>query len=187
MTSKALTQIKNLEGDTDTRGYRAWRRVTKDDRGMSVQRLVGLVERVYAPSRPTDLSDLTGHIEDWEMALAEYERHAKDDEGVAHKMPTMAKIWAVRKLVTKDLEADLKRMCFSLRTYAGCKSYVEEQIATAWPAHFGDHTSRTNGEEKDSELDALLARIQELKEEEDEEEEETEESSYEKTIEEAEA
>ena len=112
---EALTQIKNLEQDTNSRGFKAWHRATKEYRGTSVQRLVGLVEKVYAPTRAPDLNDLTGHIEDWEMAVADYGR-IKDDVAVNHKVPELVKVWALRKLVPKELEQDLERMCQTLRT-----------------------------------------------------------------------
>ena len=67
--------MKNVEPDTDKRGFRAWYRVTKDYRGMSTQRLIGLVETVYAPTRTPDFSELSSTIVAWEMTLDEYERH----------------------------------------------------------------------------------------------------------------
>jgi hypothetical protein len=94
---EALGQIRNLEDQPGTRGVNAWYRVTKDFRGMSAQRLIGLVERTYAPARIKKIEELPNGIEEWEMILAEYEKHAKA------KVPEIVKIWAFRKLVTESL------------------------------------------------------------------------------------
>ena len=53
-----LGQIKNLADATEVRGMIAWQRVTRDYRGMSAQRLIGLVERTYAPMKIKRLEDM---------------------------------------------------------------------------------------------------------------------------------
>ena len=76
-------------------------------------------------------------------------------------------------------------MCRSLRTYTECNAFLEEQIAMTRTVHI---VGKTKGKKKDSELDALLARVQELKDKEKEEDEESEEESpNDKAIEEVEA
>ena len=181
-TGEALGRIKNLEGKTTTRGFSAWLRVTKDFRGMSAQRLIGLVERIYSPIRAKKTADVPLAIEAWEMSLGEYERHTEQS------VPPIAKMWAFRKIVTEEMEKDLKRLCTSLKEYKDCKRYVEEQVAMSRPAHFADAGDRDKKTKKESEtIDALFAELHKLKGEKQEEDEPWSEGVDQKTTDELEA
>ncbi len=156
----ALGQIKNLEQDTEVRGVNAWLRVTRDFRGMSAQRLIGLVGRVFAPTRVKRIADVTLALEKWESNLIEYQHHG------GTVMPEFAKMYAIRHFVPEELEKDLMRMCTTLGTFYEYKRYIEEQVAMSKPAHFNDAVEKRHKVKAEvRDVDALLARVQELKEE----------------------
>ncbi len=145
----------NLETQVETRGINAWLRTTKDFRSMSAQRLIGLVGRVFNPQRVKRLTELELVMETWQSNTVEYENFTKT------LVPEIARRYALRQLVPQDLEKDLTKLCTSLGSFQEDCKFVREQIAMSKPAQFGDH-----GDKKpkvSGELEALLARIQELK------------------------
>jgi hypothetical protein len=134
----ALGRIRNLENKSETRGIISWLRITKEYRGMSAQRLIGLGERIYSPIRVKRTQDVPLAVEAWEMSLSEFERHTGQD------VPPIAKMWALRKIVTEELEKDLKRLCTSLTEYKDCKRYVEEQVAMLRDVVEGSHNQASD-------------------------------------------
>ena len=68
---EALAMIKALAtGEHEaTRGATAWYRLTRDHRGSSAQRILGLVGRVFQPVRAPKMSDTMSYIELWENQI----------------------------------------------------------------------------------------------------------------------
>lgn len=153
-TGDALKRIMNLESQTETRGTNAWMKTTKDFRCMSAQRFIGLVGRVYNPTRVKKLEDLEMVMETWDSYTMEYQNYTKQD------VPEIAKRYSLRQLVPHDVEKDLIKMCTSLGSYYEDCKFVREQIAMQKPAQFGEKkvVKREVGE-----IESLLARIQEQK------------------------
>ena len=163
----ALAMIKNLASTEHerTRGVTAWHRLTRDHRGSNTQRILGLVGRVFQPPRSTKHSDLTGAIEMWETRIREYERLVEQTEGDKCKVPQSCKVFIVRNMVPKDMEKDLLKI-HPTASYVKTKEYIMEQINLKRHCHFED---KDNNKDKDKDkpvpmdVDALLAKIYELK------------------------
>ena len=64
---EALALIKSFAATQfeKTRGITAWWRLTRDHRGSSAQRIMGLAMRVFHPTRVSKMSE-TLHLEVWE-------------------------------------------------------------------------------------------------------------------------
>ena len=56
------------------RGVTAWYRLTRDHRGSSAQRILGLVGRVFQLQRCLKMSDIPNHLEVWKSRIREYEK-----------------------------------------------------------------------------------------------------------------
>ena len=161
---EALAMIKALatgEHET-TRGVTAWYRLTRDHRGSSAQRILGLVGRVFQPARAQKMSDTVGHIELWESRIREYEKLVYQTEKIETRVPDSCKVFVVRSLVPKDLEKDLMKIHPSAN-YKTTKAYIMEQASLKKDAHF-EEPSKTKP--VPMEVDVLLAKVQALKDEE---------------------
>ena len=95
---EALAMIKALAaGENEaTRGVTAWYRLTRDYRGSSAQRILGLVGRVSQLQRCQKMSD-----------IRECEKLVYQTEKIQTKVPDSCKVFIVRSLVPGDLEKDL--------------------------------------------------------------------------------
>ena len=134
---EALAMIKALatvEHET-TRGVTAWYRLTRDHRGSSAQRILGLVGRVFQPTRAPKMSDTMSYIELWESRIREYEKLVFQTEKMETKVPDSCKVFIVRSLVPKDLEKDLVKIHPSAN-YKMTKAYIMEQSNLRKDAHF---------------------------------------------------
>ena len=109
---EALAMIKALAaGEYEaTRGVTAWYRLTRDHRGSSAQRILGLVGRVFQPQRCPKMSDIPSHVELWESRIREYEKLVYQTEKIQTKVPDSCKVFIVRSLVPRDLEKDLLKV-----------------------------------------------------------------------------
>ena len=158
---EALAMIKALattEYET-TRGVTARYRLTRDHRGSSAQRILGLVGRVFQPTRAPKMSDTMSYIELWESRIREYEKLVFQTEKIETKVPDSCKVFIVRGLVPKDLEKDLMKIHPSAN-YKTTKAYIMEQSNLRKDAHFEEPGK---GKPIPMEVDALLAKVLALK------------------------
>ena len=81
---EAVAMIKALAaGEYEgTRGVTAWYRLTRDHRGSSAHRILGLVGRVFQPQRCVKMSDISNHLELWESRIREYEKLVSQTEKI---------------------------------------------------------------------------------------------------------
>ena len=84
-----------------TRGVTAWCRLTRDHRGYSPQRILGLVGRVFQLQRCVMMSDISSHLELWESRMREYEKLVFQTAKIQTKVPDSCKVFIVRSLVPK--------------------------------------------------------------------------------------
>ena len=160
---EALGSIKALAGSEygTHSGVTAWRRLTKDHRGSSATRILGLVSRVFQPQRATKLSDVPSYVELWEARIREYEKLVEAEEKKEHTVPKSCKTFLIRMIVPKEFEKDLLRVKPGA-DYAETKQYILEQVSLRKEAHFAD--GGKHGGPVPMELDNLLANILEYKE-----------------------
>ena len=154
---EALAMIKALAaGEHEgTRGVTAWYRLTRDHRGSSAQRILGLVGRVFQPQRCVKMSDISSHLELWESRIREYEKLVFQTEKIQTKVPDSCKVFIVRSLVPKDLEKDLLKI-HPTANYKTTKEYILEQASLKRDAHFDDKGK--HDKPVPMEVDALLAK-----------------------------
>ena len=153
---EALAMIKALAaGEYEaTRGVTAWYRLTRDHRGSSAQRILGLVGRVFQPQRCPKMSDIPSHVELWESRIREYEKLVYQTEKIQTKVPDSCKVFIVRSLVPRDLEKDL------LKVHPTANFFLE-QASLRRDAHFDDKGKQDKP--VPMEVDALLAKVSALK------------------------
>ena len=153
--------IKSLAGVEyeAIRGITAWYRLTRDHRGSSTQRILGLVGRVFQPPRCQKMAEAPGSLELWESRIREYERLVLQVEKLETRVPDSCKVFIVRNLVPKELEKDLLRI-HPTASYKTTKMYVLEQANLKKHAHFEE---RQSDKPVPMEVDVLLAKIAEMK------------------------
>ena len=128
---KALAVTERAE----TRGVTAWYRLTRSHRGSSAQRILGLVGRVFQPTRAPKMSATMSYIELWESRIREYEKLVYQTEKLETRVPDSCKVFLVRSLVPKELEKDLLKIHPSA-DYKTTKAYIMEQANLKKDAHF---------------------------------------------------
>ena len=128
----ALAQVQNLEEDIECNGANSWWKLLQEHQGVSGQRMSGLADRVFKPSRAKKYQDCGPLIESWEMRVREYVRAV----GVPGCMPDIAKIHALKQLVPEELAKDMTKAVGSMRTYEDAKRFVMEQILARKDAWF---------------------------------------------------
>ena len=160
---EALAMIKALAaGEHEgTRGVTAWYRLTRDHRGSSAQRILGLVGRVFQPQRCVKMSDISSHLELWESRIREYEKLVFQTEKIQTKVPDSCKVFIVRSMVPKGLDNDLLKI-HPTANYKTTKEYILEQASLERDAHFDDEGN--HDKPVPMEVDALLAKVTALRE-----------------------
>ena len=159
---EALAMIKALAaGEYEaTRGVTAWYRLTREHRGSSAQRILGLVGRVLQPQRCPKMSDIPSHVELWESRIREYEKLVYQTEKIQTKVPDSCKVFIVRSLVPRDLEKDLLKV-HPTANYKATKEHILEQASVRRHVHFDDKGKQDKP--VPMEVDALLAKVSTLK------------------------
>ena len=161
----ALAMIKGLAtSDNENevrRGVTAWYRLTRDQKGTSAQRILGLVSRIFQPTRAPKMSDTPAYIELWESRIREYERLVEKTEGLKTAVPDSCKVFLIRSLDPKDLEKDLLKL-HAASKFNATKEYVLEQARIRKEAHFEDPAA-AKSKPTPMEVDALLAKVEALK------------------------
>ena len=141
------------------RGVTAWYRLTRNHRGSSAQRILGLVGRVFQPQRCQKVSDIPSYVELWESRIREYEKLDYQTEKIQTKVPDICKVFIVRSLVPRDFDKDSLKV-HPTANYKATKEYILEQASLERDAHLDD-----KGEHDKPvfiEVDALLAKIRAL-------------------------
>ena len=143
-----------------TRGVTAWYRLTRDYRGSSAQRILGLVGRVFQPQRCQKMSDIPSYVELWESRIREYEKLVYQTEKIQTEVPDSCKVFIVRSLVPRDLEKDLLKVHPTAK-YKATKEYILENASLKRDAHFDDKGK--HDKPVPVEVDALLTKVSALK------------------------
>ena len=90
-----------------SRGVTAWYRLTRDHRGSSAQRILGLVGRVFQPLRCPNMSDVSSHVELWESRIRECEKLVYQTEKIQTKVPDIVQSVHRPQLGTQRLGEEL--------------------------------------------------------------------------------
>ena len=159
---ESLAMIKSLAaGEYEaTRGVTAWYRLTRDHRGSSAQRILGLVGRVFQPQRCQKMSNIPSYVELWESRISEYEKLAYQTEKIQTNVPDSCRVFIVRSLLPRELEKDFLKV-HATANYKATKEYILEQASLKRDAHFDDKGKHDKA--APVEVDALLAKVSALK------------------------
>ena len=136
----ALAMIKALAaGEYEaTLGVTAWYRLTRDHRGSSAQRILGLVGRVFQPQRCQKMSDIPSCVELWESRFRGSTRSwSTRRRKFRLKCQTVGKVFIVRSLVPRDLDKNLLKV-HTTANYKATKEDILEQASLKRDAHFDD-------------------------------------------------
>ena len=144
-----------------TRGVTAWYRLTRDHRGSSARRILGLVGRVFQPQRCQEMSDIPSFVELWKSRIREYEQLVYQTEKIQTKVPDSCKVFIVRSLVPRNLEKDLLLKVHPTANYQATKEKILERASFHRDAHF--HDKGKHHKPVAVEIDVLLAKVSALK------------------------
>ena len=129
---EALDKVKNMSEQKETRGINTWNKLVREHQGWSAQRMIGLIGRIFNPTRAKKYDETMALVEAWELKLKEYERNSK-----AGPMEDMAKVAVLRMIVPVELEKNLMAQNNLLTDYKAAKIYIVEKCAARKEAWFG--------------------------------------------------
>eukprot|EP00974_Lingulodinium_polyedra_P039327 3770085-Lingulodinium_polyedra.AAC.1 len=78
---------------------------------MSGHRMQGLVQRIYNPERCTHIKYVLAALEQWDSYCEEYVTAIRKEKGNEQwEIPMSSKVFSIKSLITKELEADVDKM-----------------------------------------------------------------------------
>ena len=118
---KALTTVKNLITRKKVNGVVAWWKFFNECRALTGQRIQGLANVIYKPTRVKKYSDVMVAIEKWERDIRRFEE-------ATGKIAEETKTFSLRQLVPEELDQLITSNSNTLKDYASVKAYVNEQV-----------------------------------------------------------
>ena len=143
----AFAIVKSLADAPEVRGVNAWMRLMREYKGVTGQRLAGLVGRIFKPTRASKYNETNQAIVSWELLISEFNR------GSGTELADLLKIYALKQLVPNELEKDMTRMASTLKTYKDYKEFAIDQVNVRKEPHFMNNHASTKASPMD--LDAV--------------------------------
>ena len=107
---KALATVKNLGRKKKINGVITWWKFHEECRALTGQRIQGLANAIYKPTRVKKYSDVMGAIEKWERDIRRF-------EVATGKLAEETKTFSLRQLVPEELDHMITAQSNTLKDY----------------------------------------------------------------------